>query len=253
MTKITKLAPFALMAGLMVSACSEGEPVSTPSPEEVLTEQAVEASDVSDCRNDGDRLPVSGLCRDVAIASLNVSGEALPLMEGCEWGIQETPFIDRTLLYLAAQCGETTSRLTMAVGAQTAELYIEESAVGSPLGDYPVAKILSSDPEAPLENLQAMARSAMDDQAAAELCVARPANMGGWPEDAIVVDTAHNADAESDMPRAECGPYGYSDFDFAFWRVIDDFAFFFSMGQDLYLDIDPQTLTFVDVAPQTEE
>lgn len=252
MKKTMKLAPFALLAGLMLSACSSPEPAGT-SADEAVVEQAAGASESAECRNEGDRLPVSGLCRDVAIASLNVSGEALPLMEGCEWVIQEMPFIDRTLLYLAAQCGDVTSRLTMSVGAQTAELYIEESAVGSPLGDYPVAKIISSDPEAPLENLQAMVRSAMEDQVAASRCFARPANMGGWPEDAIVVDTAHNADAESDMPRAECGPYGYSDFDFAFWRVIDDFSFFFSMGQDLYLDFDPQTLTFVDAAPQIEE
>lgn len=242
--------PAITLTALALAACENGTPVEPASPP-VAVESDNEG--MLECRNGGDRLPLSGICRDAAIASLNFAGvPEMPLPEGCSWVVQETPFVDQFLLYLAAQCGDTTSRLRLEVGAQMAELYLEEAAISMPSDEVPVVRVISADPEQPLQNLQAFVRNAMQDEADAAECFARPAEMEGWPDDAIVVDVVQTADTVSDGPRSECGPYGLNEDETAYWRVFDDFSWYFSMGQDLYVDFDPQTFVLLDAASSSD-
>lgn len=235
----------ALALSVLVLVGCERLPHGSP-PRDSVAEHAVD-HDLPECRNGASRLALSGLCPDVATASLDVIGGAeYHLPDGCEWVIQESWFVDQFLLYLAAQCGATTSRLSLEVGARTSEIFLQEAAIGMASDEVPVIRVISTTPGFPLQSPQALARSAIEDPFEAENCVARPANVEGWPEDAIVVDLAQRADALAEESEDSCGPFGFHVDETAYWRVFNDFSWYFSLGQDHFLDFDPRTLTLID-------
>ena len=232
------------MAGtalLCFTACSAEDGIDASSAPEFET--------VSDCRNGGPKLAGSGMCRDAAIATLNiVSGEAPLLPENCSWELQETAFAADYLIYLAASCDGKTSKLGFAGGARTAQLYIETSAIGAFEGgdtnEWAPITIIGSDPEAPTANLLSFVRAGMEDEDAASDCIVRSASVDGWPEDAFVVDEA-SPRLTPNEPRFACGPYGYTEDSTQYWRVFDNFSWFFDLGQDAYQDFDPRSLTLI--------
>ena len=64
--------------GLLLQACSAGDAPKAPDAEASSTPVAQE------CRNGGDRLPETGMCKDAAIATLNLTAGDAPLLpEGC--------------------------------------------------------------------------------------------------------------------------------------------------------------------------
>lgn len=227
-----------LVLGACAQPLSVTVPESTPSPETV--------SETSACRNDGARLPLSGLCEDVALKTLNTAAaEALPLPEGCEWHIQETPFANDLLLYLAAKCGDATSQLDYSAGARQAKLGLSKSALGSDVsGETALITVLGSDPEAPLKSFERFALDMIGDNAEEAKCEIREANLDGWPADAFVLDDISTT-RRTDGPRAACGPFGYDEGGTQYWRVFQNFSWFFNLGQDAYLDFDPQSLTLL--------
>lgn len=226
----------------LLQACGAGAPPKSDNT-------AIQAKPVAqECRNGGDRLPESGMCKDAAINTLNLgSGDAPILPDGCSWQIQESRMAMDILLYMAASCDGKTSKLAIGVGAQQVEMTLEESALGLPTDDdqTPVIRVITSDPDAPYANLEYFTKAAVDDPAEAANCVARPAGLDGWPEDAIVVDIKNPPAEDEDGPRSACGPYGFAGDNTQYWRVFNDFAWFFDLGQDAYQDIDVRSLTLV--------
>jgi hypothetical protein len=240
-----------IKSSFLIGACLTLLTLQGCSAEPPAVESNVEQADAlegTECRNGGSRLELSGICEDAALATLNMAGGSEPmLMEGCSWELQETQFASDVLIYRAASCQGTTSRLEFSSGAQQAELRLETSALGLPTGadSEPLIRVISSDPDAPTANLEFFTRNAMDDAAEAENCFARPANLEGWPTDAIVVDIKDAPQFDEDGPRSACGPYGFHGGEMQYWRVFNDFSWFFSLGQDGYQDIDMSSLTLI--------
>ncbi|GGD07778.1 hypothetical protein [Aquisalinus flavus] len=233
----------ACSAFLLLQACSAGEPVA-----QMAGDAPAGSAPAGECRNGGDRLALSGLCKDAAIAMLNTAGGPDPVLpDECSWEIQETRFAIDVLLYRAASCDGTTAKLSFAGGAQQAELRLEESALGWPTGEEsePLIRVISADPEAPYANIEFYVKNAIEDPVEAANCAARPANIDGWPDDAIVVDEKDAPEFDLDGPRSACGPFGFSGDETRYWRVFNDFSWLFSLGQDLYQDIDVGSLTLV--------
>jgi hypothetical protein len=156
---------------------------------------------------------------------------------GCEWVMNELALPeDEFLLYMAAKCNGKVKTLDYAGGAHKAELTYGE--------DGPVAvQILSAEPDGQTAILE-HARELIDRKADAARCAVRPARNPRWPEDALVVDVK-DADTASDgkgTPRSACGPYGFQQNAQNFWRVINGFTWFFSLGTGA-AEIDPGSFT----------
>lgn len=236
----------------LMSACTGTEV--TKDAEVPAHTDVVNATEVADteCRNGGDRLALSGMCEDAAIASLNlVGGEAPALPDGCGWEIQETQFAVEVLMYMAASCDGKTSKLGYSGGAQQAHLFVEASAFAdvtetSSEEPYPIVRVMSADMDQLHANVENQTRAAIDSAEEAANCSVRPADMEGWPADALVVDV-QNPIASEDGPRSACGMYGYTEESTQYWRVFDGFSWFFELGQDAYQDIDPASLTLIMV------
>lgn len=202
----------------------------------------------SDCPDDGPRLAGSGACRGRAVNYLNiVDGVAPDLMDGCEWVVNETlmPGGDY-LFYLAASCGPVVSQLEFVADAKFAELGVARSAMN---GGKPGGKIVLVGPaggEDPYKDILLLAQDAMADKAVAARCIVRPA-LEPSIADELVVDfnLAETEKNTGDGPRYPCGPFGYDDEEWTFWRVFGGYAWFFDFGQDIYQDIDPRSLTIV--------
>lgn len=73
-------------------------------------------------------------------------------------------------------------------------------------------------------------------------CSVQPANVSGWPKDALVVQfsEADRTALPMDEPVSMCGPYGRDEDTGAFWRIFGGYAWFFSLGQDTP-DFDPDS------------
>lgn len=201
------------------------------------------------CPDDGPRFAGSGVCRGRASNYLNiVDGEAPPLLDGCAWIVNETPMPGGDyLFYLAASCEGIVSRLDFSAGAHFGEFRVARSAQrnGAPGG-----KIITfgpADADEPYQSIVRYTREAMEDKVAAERCYVQSDPEDAWTADAVWVDVSPEDAVKyfSGGPRWACGPFGYDDEVFSFWRVFDGYAWFFEFGPNPYLDIDPRSLTVV--------
>ncbi|AMO71128.1 hypothetical protein AZE99_04010 [Sphingorhabdus sp. M41] len=201
------------------------------------------------CPDDGPVLPMTGICEGRATNYLNiVDGDAPQLPDNCHWSVNETAVADQLLLYLAATCDGKKAELGFAGGAHFAELNLAWSAVANEsLEDTVLIRIGSAEPGRPYQNILFYAQDAMDDSAAAEQCMVRPAGVDGWPADAMVIDVSPEeaAKAPSDEPRTACGMFGLDQDNSSYWRVFQGYSWWFQLSQDAYQDIDPRSLTLV--------
>ena len=73
-------------------------------------------------------------------------------------------------------------------------------------------------------------------------CVIKPANIQGWPKDALWI--TYNDDAAKSLSKGEvnsvCGEYGMDEDSQRFWLLRQGYAFFFDLGQE-QSDIDPES------------
>jgi len=242
---------FALpLAAALVTGCADSSSDS-PDVAPVDTPAVSTSADGSDCPDDGPRLTGTQLCAGRAVSYLNVvEGDEPTLPDGCEWVVNETEMpMGDYLLYRAARCNGQTAHLAFAGGAHMAELTLDPSVVGGEAVamDVPMVRIVSSDPEAPEANILAYVNEDLEASGSDEDCSVRPANVPGWPADALVADVSPEVAAESadDGPRAACGTYGFSEDETSYWRVFQGWTWFFQLGQDLYQDIDPRSLTLL--------
>lgn len=204
----------------------------------------VTSTSETSCADDGERFEVSGVCKGRAINYIDypASDQELDFFntmtgEACRWELMETRFAMDALLYQGVVCGDNRASLEFAGGARSAHLYLASSPFGPDMGDFenPVAWVISSDPADPTANILVWTREGMDDPEAAARCVVRKIEgEEGMPGDAYVVDVTDDviATLDQDMPRAECGPFGFNGDELSYWRILGDQAFFFSLGQE---------------------
>jgi hypothetical protein len=151
------------------------------------------------------------------------------------------------VLYLAASCANgNVTTLDYSGGAHKAELTF---AVSGPVGGpekHKIIEIHGMDEKNPHAALLRAAREAIADRAEAGKCSVRPARINTFPSDALVVDVSPEqaAKARKDEPRTACGRYGLDEHTQRFWRVFQNFSWFFELGQD-DMDIDPGSLTMI--------
>ena len=204
------------------------------------------------CRDDGTRLPLSGLCMGSAAALINaVEGEEASLMdETCSWILSEGWFADRIMLYRAAQCGTRVARVAGSAGAAMVQLELIESAYAGDDAVYgklaepmAFADVYARFKPTPAEDVTARALFGRNREVPTS-CAARRV-----PEvaDGFIVDVspAERARQPQDEPPAPlCGDYGYGD-DADLWRVFQGHAWFFRLGQDTP-EIDWRSITLIE-------
>lgn len=212
---------------------------------------ATASSGNAQCSSGERYLPMSGLC----------SGEASGLLGwpdkffydglvnfGCQAEAAETPFPgDQVLLYWAANCQSGPAKLEVSAGAGQAILNIVSggglTSAGSPLR---VGYIIGADDGNSPTNLLRWTRDAMSadgyGQAAKDACTAVRA--GAYAKDAWVIDNAmaRKARPKDAYPEMFCGGYGYTGDSRSYWRVFGGHSWFFTLGQDGYVDFDPNTM-----------
>lgn len=238
------------LAALLTTACGESADKPAKDTAANATETAVASAP---CADDGARLPLSGLCAGRAINYLDISegGEA-PLPDGCDWVVNETalPGPKEFLLYRAARCKGVTARLELEGGAKTASLVLAKSALVPDAQDSIIyATVVSAQDDAPHSGIMGLVTEDLGEAEAAK-CSVRKANAKGWPADALVVDVsaAEAAKAPKGEPRAACGKFGLDDDNPYFWRVFGGMAWFIEPTQDMHQDIDPGSLTVVELS-----
>ncbi|MEI9851504.1 MAG: hypothetical protein WDN24_12445 [Sphingomonas sp.] len=197
-------------------------------------------------------LPKSGLCQREAAALLTGSGGAEPgAMEGCAWMIRETPFATDLLLYRTLRCGKSETAVEFRMGNHMSELVYTRRAGGGGAKDADgkplvLAQIFAGNPDGRARALWE-ARDSMDDARAAARCELKPPYTAeGLPGDALIVDVARTRADEREDAVPECGPLGYNPAggSIDFWRPHQGYAWFFSMGTDLW-DVDPGSFTVI--------
>ena len=205
------------------------------------------------CRNDGPRLPLSGLCTDAAYAYLNVVDGPEPALaaDTCEWSLNEAWLAGMIVLYRAAECGGRTSRLYGSAGAHMATLELIESAYdegGSAFGKLeepvPYADVIMRFKKTPAQDVQYNALYGRQREVPKSCKVRKMDDVA----DGYIVDVgkAERARQPQDEPPAQlCGYYGFGD-NANLWRVFQGFAWFLRLGQDAYQDIDYRSLTLLE-------
>lgn len=201
------------------------------------------------CRDDGLRLPQSGICEGQAVAYLRVSNDAEPeLPEGCEWRVNEGWIADNLLLYLAAHCGGKTARLNGAVGSGRADLMVVESALSQasedePFEPYEFAHVYARTKDTPEADVLHRALFGRQREVS-KTCKVYPAD---GVTDGYLVDVSEAERArqpQDEAPEHLCGEYGAGD-DADVWRVFQGQAWFLWLGQDGYHDVDHRSLTLL--------
>jgi len=237
---VIKNITFTLIAGLLIGC--------TGNTNEQIS---VEVENNSVCPDDGPVLPKTGICVGRAVNYLNiVDGEAPSIPDNCRWSVNETAFpAGEFLLYRAVECKGKTAKLGFSGGAQFASLNLEWSAIaGAPNEGTQLVLITSADKNAPHANILLQAQNDLGNDAQSKTCRVRSANRAYWPSDALVVDTLDvegAMNARSDEPRAACGRFGLDEENTSYWRVFQEFSWWFQLSQDQYQDIDPASLTIV--------
>lgn len=210
---------------------------------------------IAPCRDDGTRLPLSGLCRSEANVLMQPAEGPEPALyaDSCSWALNEAWLAGDILLYRAAACSGRVSRLYGGAGAHMAQLELIETAYhedGSDFGklEEPVlyADVYTRFKDSPAEDVQARALYGREGEVPAS-CAARRLDE---VSDGYVVDVspAERARQPQDEPPAHlCGDYGYGD-DADLWRVFQGYAWFLRLGQESYQDIDYRSLTLVTMS-----
>ncbi|KPL68433.1 hypothetical protein SZ64_10085 [Erythrobacter sp. SG61-1L] len=226
------------LAGLLfLSACTKGE------ARDETPAALAEAVSGKPCPDNGERLPITGMCTSRASGYLKYTAGGEPAKpKGCDWVMQETAMAGgAVLLYRALQCKGDATKLVWAAqhgDTEPARLTYETSALGNSKGRVAV-EIAASQDSAPGAGMLALVRSEIRDPLQATRCVTRRADVAGWPADAQLVDVWPGTPS-----GGACGQYGFDRKTPAFWREFQHHSWFFRLSPGRQ-DIDPGSFTLV--------
>jgi hypothetical protein len=253
-----KLTIATLVAGTLLAGCSPAKPSTTEAAKTEATGTAAPASaptnsvaSAEPCADDGDRLPLSGLCQARGVNYVDFAEGPRPEADaGCDWVLSEVQMIDQVLLYMGQKCGDKTTKLEFSAGAKSAEITLTSSPKAGVLPDGEgmlVARVFTTDGADAKAAVLSRVREAIEDQAESARCVVKTPMRAGWPADAMVVEDPKVIQPKDEVGDSSCGTYGNSPDSSAFWRVIGDYAVHFDLGQDVW-EIDPGSFTIVPLA-----
>lgn len=217
-------------------------PDAGPAPEADVYPLAPSAAAKTPCADDGDRLPLSGVCRGRAVAYMDVDDSTpMDAPAGCEWEVNEVWFAGDVLLYRALTCGEKHVALEYAGGAHAAELSYTASALHPEAvqdpndieAHHPIVRIASYWKDDDFRLKETIGSDA--DIAQCEIRAAGP----GYPTGAKVIAPK--------VAGADCGGYALSETADNFWLVGKEWVFTFMLPKGAR-DIDPGS--FKVVTPQ---
>lgn len=232
---MTKWISAIALAALAVGGCKEAPKEESEAP--------AKPAEMQSCADDGERLPLTGLCAGRAVKYLNMDASASPpAADGCEWKVMETEMPDGVLLYRGLQCDAGQTKLEFSGGAQRGELKLVSSAYLGKIDEPPAYVLVYPIEGDARRGVTALAREEIKDAAEATQCSARHGKGKGWPSDALVVDIP-GGEAQP-APRSACGDLGVNDELAAFWRVSEGYGWFFQMGQ-ADMEIDPGSFTLM--------
>jgi len=213
------------------------------------------ATDVTADAGCADSLTVTGWCPRLVAEAVDPARMAEGIaLEGpaanCNWTMQDVGIGDgsEAVVYRAMSCSGVTTTFDYAGGAHSASLSYRTSALGNPQGRE-AARIFTADAANPRQAMQSLIDALPSAERAK--CEIQPANVDGWPADALVI--GYNAQAAStlpaDQPNAVCGEFGRDDDQVKYWLIRDGNAFFFSLGQD-GVDFEPNSFTIFRRSPE---
>ncbi len=185
------------------------------------------------CARGSARLPVTGLCQAQAAALvLSAPGPEADSADGCEWLVNEARMLENgALLYRALRCNGRTARLEFVPGARAASFDLVKSPWGQQEQPHTVAIMFDAEGQDAKAVILEAARRVIEDPAESARCrVRRLDGDVAAPEDALVVDEVPIP--PSDGVRSACGEFGFDGGAQTFWRVSQNIAWFFSLGND---------------------
>lgn len=214
-----------------------------------LTTSMFSHAGMAPCPDGDERLPGTGLCKVQAleyIERVNPAGPAGQLPDGCQWTVNEGMFIDRYLIYRAAQCNGKAAELEGGAGAHAAHVSLLWSALANAEADDEIVRIISLHSNNPDEDILNYAMGPNGRNG----CKVRSDDSpdSGWPPGRLVIDDKPEGFVSNDGPRSACGEYGYSEDEASHWRIVGDEAWFLKPSQDLYQDVDITSLTILEQA-----
>ena len=223
---------------------------------------APDAAQAAACAPGDRQLPFSKLCTSQVKSLLPPPSpsfvEGLAAV-GCKPVINDGTLAGDFIIYQAAQCAGGPVTLEGGFGAHSGGISVLGGGMNPDFDGsydfqmYEIATIVSADPKDPTNAMMDWARAKMKeagvDPAYIKSC--RPRREPMFGPDAWVVDDYHlrAAPESQDGPRAACGSYGYDEDNTAYWRIAHGLAIHFNMGQDVYKDIDANSLTVITKGP----
>lgn len=233
-----------VVALALLAGCAQPAPTPSATPP---------ADAAASCRDDGPRLPDTGICLVNVEAYLPpVDGPAPLVQPGCAWGVNEALIADgsEALLYRALTCGDVATKLAYGGGAKSATFAFAQSPLYGEAGVGQTLIQIFPIPEGQdgKAMLLAMARATTEDQAEAAACEVVTAGFAGWPADALIV-TPNAAYKAKHKQRFEevytaCGPWGVDVGSSTYWRIKQGYAWRYTLGQE-ETGIDPISATLV--------
>lgn len=245
-TSVQKLA--LSVVGLMLAAGLVACKPKAPNTSETATNQPAATNVSAPCPDDGPRLPGTGICKGRSLAYLEPGGDTPPAPDGCTWDVNEAMIgTDQAILYQALQCKGVTTKLAASLGAHSATLTRERSGLYTIAGEPETVVELFNLPEGdPKLGLLELVAGNVSEKEAKD-CALVPANLEGWPKDALVYTLKPEARAKlpANEPVSACGRFGRDEDESLFWRISQNRAWFFSLGQD-GVDFDPGSITLIE-------
>jgi hypothetical protein len=177
-------------------------------------------------------LPLTRLCQAQATALLLPAPDPGPAPDGCAWTVNEARVLEGgALLYRALRCNGRTAQLEFVPGARAASLDLVKSPFGPQASADRVAAMFDVGGRDAKAVILEAARRAIGDPAQSARCQVRE----------MAADEAHAAGAlvvdevpvpAEDGVRFACGEFGYDGGAQSFWRVSQDIAWYFTLGND---------------------
>jgi len=189
-------------------------------------------------------LKLTKLCQQQANALLLGGGADEAPPEGCTWTVNEAQVLDNAaLLYRALRCGNRTTQLEFTPGARAGSFDMVSSPFGELEEPETIAKMFAAAGPDPRSAILEAALRAIDDPAERSRCKVRLLNGDvASPPDALVVDEVPTP--PSDEVRSACGEFGFDGGSQAYWRLSQEVAWFFSLGNDTP-PVDAQSFTLI--------
>jgi hypothetical protein len=201
---------------------------------------------VSSCAPGSPVLAVTKLCQEQASALLVFrAGAPEPAPNGCTWVVNEAKALGNSaLLFRSLRCNGRVAQLEFVPSARAASFDMVASPLGE-MGEPATIAIMfdtsGRDPHSVI--LEAALRTVADPAEKARCKVRRLDGDVAAPADALVVDEVPAAPA--DGIRSACGEMGFDGGAQSFWRVSQNIAWFFSLGNDAP-PVDAESFTLIN-------